>query len=115
VWEALEHASPDRIGHGLAVFRDERLAELCRERQIHIEMCPTSNLRTGAIARLEEHPLRRAFDAGFNVSLGSDDPGAFECTLESEYALAADVFGFSLAELERLTANALRSRFRAAP
>jgi len=88
-WDALEHGHPQRIGHGTHIFDDPRLVETLLERGIHVEMCPTSNVCTGSITRLEDHPIRRAFDLGMSVSVSSDDPGAFRCTLGSEYALLA--------------------------
>ena len=110
-WDALEHGHPRRLGHGTHVFEDPRLVETLLERRIHVEMCPTSNLRTGSIARLEDHPLRRAFDAGLNVGVNTDDPGAFGCSMSSELALLAERFGFTEAEIRQLTANALGARF----
>ncbi len=62
VWDALEHGHPDRIGHGVSLFRDPALIEHFQEHQIHIEMCPTSNVKTGSVARIEEHPIRQARD-----------------------------------------------------
>ena len=111
-WDALAHGHPSRLGHGTHVFEDPRLVEVLRERQIHIEMCPTSNLLTGAITRIEEHPIRRAFAAGLNVGVNTDDPGAFLCSMASEHALLAERFGFTPVERLRLGRNAMRSRFR---
>ena len=111
-WDALEHGHPRRIGHGTHIFEDPHLVETLLERGIHVEMCPTSNVCTGSITRLEDHPIRRAFDLGMSVSVSSDDPGAFRCTLGSEYALLAERFGFTTAELSRVTDHALAARFR---
>jgi hypothetical protein len=74
VIEALQHGHPRRLGHATHVFDDPRLVETLLERQIHLEMCPTSNLLTGSIAGIEDHPIRRAFDLGLNVGLNTDDP-----------------------------------------
>jgi len=112
VWDALEHGHPRRIGHGTHLFEDPRLAEVLIERGIHVEMCPTSNLCTGSIRSIEEHPIRRAFDAGLDVSVATDDPGAFLCSMDSEYALLAERFVFTEEELVRLGANAVRARFQ---
>lgn len=57
VWDALNYGYSDRIGHGIHLFQDSQLIDLFLERQIHIEFCPTSNVRTGSISRIEEHPL----------------------------------------------------------
>lgn len=112
VWDALEHGHPRRIGHGTHAFDDPALVERLVEREVHVEMCPTSNLRTGSIARIEDHPIRRAFDAGLDVSVSTDDPGAFGCSMDSEYALLAERFGFTADELIRLGANGVRARFQ---
>ena len=112
VREAIEEGFADRIGHGIATFQDQYLLDLIKERQIHLELCPTSNVRTGVVPSIEEHPLRRALELGLNFSINSDDPGTFACSVESEYRLAADIFGFSEADLLQVTANAMGSRFR---
>ena len=104
----------ERIGHGIAAARDPALMRLLRERDVPLEICITSNVRTGAVASLEEHPLRTLFDAGVPIVLNTDDPALFDCTLDSEYALAASRFGFTTAELSSLAANSLRYGFRAA-
>lgn len=111
VWDALEYGYPDRIGHGVALFQDARLVELFQERQIHIEMCPTSNFCTGSVARIEDHPIGRARELGLNFSVNTDDPGAFECSMNSEYQLLADVFGFQEADFATLYQNTLNARF----
>lgn len=111
VWDALEYGFPDRIGHGVALFQDPELIALFQERQIHVEMCPTSNLRTGSIARIEDHPIGKAKDLGLNFSVNTDDPGAFGCSMNSEYALLSEVFGFEEADFERLYVNSMKARF----
>jgi adenosine deaminase len=112
VWDALEYGYPNRIGHGVSLFQDPRLVDIFREQQIHIEMCPTSNLKTGGVARIREHPIGQAKELGLSFSVNTDDPGVFECSLESEYALLAQVFGFDDGDFERLYANTLGARFQ---
>jgi len=111
VRDALRHANPDRIGHGIAIFTDEALLEEVRRRDIHIEMCPTSNVLTGAVKSMEAHPIRRARELGMNFSVSTDDPAPFGCSMNSEYELLAHVFGFTGADFENLRRNALRSSF----
>ena len=111
VRDALEYGYPDRIGHGVSLFQDAKLIDLFLERQIHIEFCLTSNLKTGSISRLEEHPIREARDLGLNFSVNTDDPGPFECSLESEYELLTSVFGFAESDLQRICCNSLGARF----
>jgi aminodeoxyfutalosine deaminase len=107
VWNALE-AGAVRIGHGIRSAEDPALLRHLAERHIPLEISITSNLRTGAIARLEDHPVRRIFDAGVPVVLNSDDPAMFHTTLVGEYELAARAFGFSRAEIAELALNGFR-------
>jgi adenosine deaminase len=82
-----------------------------RERDISLEVCPTSNIVTGVVKRMQDHPLRRLYDAGVPIVLNSDDPAMFRCSLVDEYRLAQREFGFSDAELRSLAANAFRYAF----
>lgn len=112
VRDALEYGHPDRIGHAVHLFQDPNLVDFFAERQIHIEMCPTSNVKTGSVACIQEHPIRLARELGLNFSVNTDDPGAFECSLESEYDLLADVFGFGERDWQQIFANSLAARFQ---
>jgi aminodeoxyfutalosine deaminase len=112
VWAALDLGA-ERIGHGVAAARDPALMRELRERDIPLEVCPTSNLVTGVVKRIEDHPLRTLFDAGVPIVLNSDDPAMFRCSLVDEYRLAARVFGFSEAELRAIAANGFRYAFDA--
>src|ERR1700676_1125441 len=96
VREAVEILGAERIGHGIGVMRDERTMDFLAARGIPLEVCPTSNLRTGALARqigrdtagYEQHPLPSFFRGGLPVTLSSDDPAMFETTLSNEYVQA---------------------------
>ena len=101
----------ERIGHGIAAAEDARLMEHLRSRDIPLEICITSNLVTGVVKRVEDHPLRRLFDAGVPITLASDDPAMFGCTLTGEYRLAAEKFGFTKAELRGIAENGFRYAF----
>jgi len=81
------------------------------ERQIPIEICISSNLRTGCCPRLTDHPVRRYFDAGIMIILNSDDPAMFLSDLEDEYQLARDEFSFTAEHLRELAANSIEASF----
>jgi adenosine deaminase/aminodeoxyfutalosine deaminase len=110
VWAALRLGA-ERIGHGIAAARDRELLRYMREHDIPLEICMTSNLVTGVVARLEEHPVRWLFDAGVPIVLNSDDPAMFGCSLTDEYRLAAKAFQFSEAELRGIAANGFQYAF----
>ncbi len=107
VWDALQVLGAQRIGHGIAAVQDATLMGHLAEHRIPLEVCPTSNIRTRAVASLEEHPWQRLVDAGVVVTLNSDDPGMFATTLNQEYAVAHDVFGADRDGLVALARTAL--------
>jgi aminodeoxyfutalosine deaminase len=111
IWGALRALQPDRIGHGLHAIDDPELVRYLVEKQIPIEVCIVSNVKTGCCRSLEEHPVRRLFDAGVPIVLNTDDPDMFHTDLTSEYRVAQDVFGFSDEELRELAKNSFRASF----
>lgn len=115
VWDALQYGAPDRLGHAVAAFEDESLVQTLLERQIHVEFCPTSNMRLGVVRRIEQHPLGVAREVGLEFSINTDDPGPFECTLTSELELVQRTFGFTAEDFERVFQSALRAGFADAP
>lgn len=110
VWEALAIGA-ERIGHGIRSIEDPQLVAHLRDHHIPLEICITSNLRTGAVPSLAAHPLRRLFDAGAPILLNTDDPALFGCTLSGEFDLARRRFGFTQAELAAIAANGFRYAF----
>ena len=100
VWDALEIGA-ERIGHGIRAAEDPELMRVLRERNIPLEVCITSNVRTGAVASLEEHPVAKLHAAGVPIILDTDDPAIFGCTLDGEYALARDRFHLPVEDLAR--------------
>jgi adenosine deaminase/aminodeoxyfutalosine deaminase len=110
VWEALVLGA-ERIGHGIASVRDAGLMRHLRDHDVPLEICITSNLITGVVQRLEDHPIRALYDAGVPIVLNTDDPAMFGCSLTDEYRLAARAFGFSEAELREIAENGFRYAF----
>ncbi|MWA07096.1 adenosine deaminase [Actinomadura sp. LD22] len=111
IWEALDGLGAERIGHGTSCLDDPRLVAHLRETRIPLEVCPTSNLRTGQVASLAGHPLPRMLAEGLVVTLNSDDPPMFDTSLTGEYRVAAEVFGLGRAELAALARNAATASF----
>ena len=109
--QAVELLGAERIGHGLTAVRDPEVMALLRDRRIPLEVCLTSNLATGLLRRLEDHPLRQFLESGLIVTLNSDDPAMFGTSLEGEFALAAKHFALTREEIVRLCENAIRATF----
>jgi adenosine deaminase/aminodeoxyfutalosine deaminase len=110
IWAAL-NIGAERIGHGLSAQHDAELMEVLAERQVPVEVCVTSNVRTGCCTSLANHPLPRYFDAGLMVTLNSDDPTLFSSDLLAEYRLAQGHFGFTEEQLRELAANSIEASF----
>jgi aminodeoxyfutalosine deaminase len=110
IWGAL-NLKAERIGHGLTAEQDPELIEELSERQVPIEICVTSNLRTGCCAELSQHPVRRYFDQGLMLTLNSDDPAMFRSSLVEEYALVQQAFAFTDEHLRELARNSFEASF----
>jgi len=110
IWGAL-NLKAERIGHGLTAAQDPELIEELAESQVPIEVCVTSNLRTGCCAELTQHPVRRYFDQGLMLTLNSDDPAMFRTSLVEEYALVQETFAFTDEHLRELARNSFEASF----
>jgi adenosine deaminase/aminodeoxyfutalosine deaminase len=111
VRQAVEALGAERIGHGLTAARSPAVLALLRDRRIPLELCPTSNVATGVLARLEDHPLPQFLEAGLAATLNTDDPAMFGTDLVNEYLLAARTFGLTRAQILHLGQNAIRAAF----
>ena len=118
VREAVELLGVERIGHGIGAIHDPALMDILAARQVVLEVCPVSNLRTGALARqlkneaasLRQHPLPQLIRHGIPVVLSTDDPAMFHTSLREEYFQAREM-GLSEKELERLIENGFTHAF----
>lgn len=119
VLDAIKILGAERIGHGIASLRDEKLMELLIEREIPLEICPQSNMCTGALAKLlgmedagiEEHPLRKFIARGVPVTLSTDDPAMFHTSLNESYRAAVEEMGLSAAQVVDLAEASFRYAF----
>ncbi len=108
VWSAIDDLGVDRIGHGVRAVEDPALVDHLVETQRPLEVCPTSNIRTGVVAGWEDHPVLRLIDAGANVSINSDDPTYFGSSVVDDLR---EVTARTGADPLRLTLNALEASF----
>ncbi len=111
VWDAINHLPVSRIGHGVRSIEDQKLVEELVRRNIHLEVCPSSNIALGIYPDYAAHPLLALMDAGVSVSLSSDDPPHFKTNIGLEYERAHLDFGMNNEALRILTRNALDAAF----
>ncbi|MFN2152136.1 MAG: adenosine deaminase [Anaerolineales bacterium] len=106
VWEAIDDLYADRIGHGVRSIEDPALVEVLKERQIPLEINPTSNICLKVYPDFASHPFRQLDEMGVFVTVNSDDPPLFNTTLTQEYRVLAEEFGYSRIDLARIARNA---------
>lgn len=111
VWDAIRELGAERIGHGTSSTRDPELLAYLAEHRIALEVCPTSNIATRAVADLDEHPVKEMVAAGVLVTINSDDPPMFGSDLNNEYAVAARLLGLDERGLAQLAKNAVEASF----
>jgi len=122
IWEAVQYCGTERLGHGVRLAEDieitsdgavrlGRLASYVRDRRIPLEMCPSSNVQTGAAPSIERHPLRLLRQLQFRVTVNTDNRLMSQVTLSSEFALLVREFGYGWSDIEWLTVNAMKSAF----
>jgi adenosine deaminase len=122
IWQALQWCGAERLGHGVRLVDDitvhddggitlGRLASYVRDCRVALELCPTSNVHTGAVASLAEHPIRMFRRLGFRATINTDNRLMSGVSLSSEMARCAEVFGWDWADLRWLSINAMKSSF----
>ena len=108
---ALDALRVERIGHGIRAIEDDALVDRLAASQVPLEVCPLSNVATGVVGDIRDHPIRRLFDRGVRLTLNTDDPGMFGNDLVTEYRTLAEVFGFTADEIRGLILNAVDAAF----
>ncbi|MBA3339045.1 MAG: adenosine deaminase [Geodermatophilaceae bacterium] len=122
IWEALQWCGADRLGHGVRIMDDitvdgtgtawlGRLAAYVRDKRIPLEMCPSSNVQTGAVSSIAEHPIGLLRRLGFRVTVNTDNRLMSDCTMTSEMVGLVEAFGYDWTDLQWLTVNAMKSAF----
>jgi adenosine deaminase len=122
IWEAVQLGGTERLGHGVRIVDDieisregnvrlGRLAAYIRDRRIPLEMCPTSNVQTGAARSIAEHPIRVLRQLQFRVTVNTDNRLMSQVTLSSEFHRLVEEFGYGWSDVEWLTINAMKSAF----
>jgi adenosine deaminase len=111
IHQALHWAGAHRIGHGVRLREDPDLVEYVRDHRIPLEMCPTSNVQTGAVPSIDLHPIREYFDRGLRVTVNTDNRLMSNTTMTNELALCCEHLGFDLEEIKKLILNGFKSAF----
>jgi aminodeoxyfutalosine deaminase len=111
IWDALNSLGAERIGHGTSAGQDADLLAYLVEHRVPLEVCPTSNVATRSVARLDEHPIKQMYAAGAVVTVNSDDPPMFGTTLNQEYAVVARLLDLDETGLKQLAQNAVDASF----
>jgi adenosine deaminase len=122
IWEALQECNADRLGHGVRIVDDisvdtdgratlGRLAQYVRDKRIPLELCPSSNVQTGAASSVAEHPIGLLRRLQFRVTVNTDNRLMSGVSVSSEMAALVDAFGYGWSDLRWLTINAMKSAF----
>jgi adenosine deaminase len=122
IWEAVQWCGTERLGHGVRIADDIEispegsvrlgpLAAYIRDRRIPLEMCPTSNVQTGAAPSIAQHPIRVLRQLSFRVTVNTDNRLMSQVTLSSEFERLVTEFGYGWSDIEWLTINAMKSAF----
>lgn len=112
---AVELLRADRIGHGVRASEDLTVMDLLREREITLEMCPTSNIQTAAVQAITRHPLRAFYQIGLPVTVNTDDPSVSNTTLTDEYMVSVRDIGVTVSEIKQMILTGIRAAFLPQP
>lgn len=111
ILEVLEHLHVNRIGHGIRSVEEEKVVEILKKLNIPLEMCPTSNVRTGIVKSFVEHPVRKLKEKELYVTINSDYPAFFNCTLTGEYLELFRKLKFTIDDIKELIIQAVKASF----
>ncbi len=111
IWEAIQILGAERIAHGIRCTEDPALVSHLRDRAIPLDVCPTSNVRTGVVRSIERHPLPMLLAEGLLITINSDDPAMFRTSVNQEYLLAALHVGMTAVDLTELAKTSARAAF----
>lgn len=111
IWGAIEKLGIERVGHGVRAIEDQKLVELLKEKQVPLEICVTSNLKTGVCSSIESHPIKQFINEGLYVTINSDDPTMFGATITDEYLMLYEKARLPLESIKRLLLNAIDASF----
>lgn len=108
---AIECCQAERIGHGVRITEDPAVIKEVKEKHIPLEICPTSNVQTGAVPDWEHHPVKQFYTMGIPVTINTDDPGVSGITLSHEYLVVMEKYGFSPDDLKKMILNGIDAAF----
>ncbi|MDF1698099.1 MAG: adenosine deaminase [Saprospiraceae bacterium] len=111
VWETLEHFAPLRIGHGVRSVEDATLLDFLQKKQIHLEICPSSNIQVDVFDSIKDHSIHRIFNSGISLSINTDARTISNVTLTDEYQLLEKTFGWTLAHFKKCNLEAIAHSF----
>ena len=111
VWETLEHFRPSRIGHGVRSAEDEKLLQYLKKENIHLEVCPSSNIQVNVFDTIENHPANKIYNAGVSMSINTDARAITPVTLSSEYDLLTTIFDWTKEHFLRCNLEAVKHAF----
>jgi adenosine deaminase len=109
--QAIHYCGAHRIGHGTRLHEDPDLMAYVNDHRIPLEICLTSNLHTGVVSRIEDHPFGLYYREGLRVTLNSDNTLVSDTTITREYAKAVEAFGLGIADVRKLVLNGFKSAF----